>query len=210
MTLFGIIVPKLIIQTLLLLWIIGFLYRKSSRWLHCRSVMRKSGCHELPRYPHKDPIFGLGLFLASKKALGEKRFLDFNGELFEKYGKTFQATVLGVNTIKTMNPEVTKYVHATYFDHVGIEKIRAGVEYLWGDGITSLEGKRWAARRKLIMPAFDVVHIGNLENRSLGKHVDRVIELIPRDGSTIDLMTIFKRLVRTLFYIIGTPLINPS
>ncbi|KAI1854059.1 hypothetical protein JX265_003617 [Neoarthrinium moseri] len=93
-----------------------------------------------------------------------------------------------------MNPEVTKYVHATYFDYFGVEKIRSGVEYLWGDGMTSLEGERWASRRKLIKPAFDVVHIGNLENRSLGKHVDRLMELVPRDGSTIDLMPLFRRL----------------
>lgn len=73
-----------------------------------------------------------------------------------------------------MNTEITKYVHATYFNHFGVEKIRFGVEYLWGDGITSTEEKKWATRRTLITPAFDTVRIGNLENRSLGRHVDRL------------------------------------
>jgi cytochrome P450 monooxygenase len=185
----------LTVRVLFSLWITAVLYHKVSAWLHYRSTMRKNGCHELPSYPHKDPVFGLDLFLATKKAWDEKRLLDFNGGLFERYGKTFQANVLGVHTIKTMNPDVTKYVHATYFDYFGVEKIRAGVEHLWGDGITSTEGKKWADRRKLIKPAFDVVHISNLQNRSLGKHVDRLMELIPRDRSTIDLMPLFRRLV---------------
>ncbi|KAI1753271.1 hypothetical protein F4782DRAFT_497378 [Xylaria castorea] len=66
-----------------------------------------------------------------------------------------------------MNPEITKHVHATYFDHFGVEKIRSSIEYLWGDGIIVVEGEKWAARQKSIKPSFDVVHIVNLENRSL-------------------------------------------
>ncbi|KAH9997393.1 cytochrome P450 [Xylariaceae sp. FL0662B] len=37
-----------------------------------------------------------------------------------------------------------------------------------GDGITAVEGEKWAACRKLIKPSFDVVYIGKLENRNLG------------------------------------------
>jgi cytochrome P450 len=190
----------LIIRTLFSLWISGVLYRKVSSWLHYRSVVRKNGCQEPPSYPHKDPIFGIDFFLLYKKAFEERRFLDLTWQLFEKYGKTYQANRLGVRVIKTMDPNITKYVHATYFDHFGVEKIRSGAEYLWGDGITVVEGEKWAVRRKLIKPSLDVVHIANLENRSLGTHVERLMDLIPRDGSTIDLMELFRRLVRALSF----------
>jgi hypothetical protein len=172
----------LIVRTLLSLWILGVLYRIVGAWLHHRSVVRKNGCQAPPSYPHKDPIFGLDLFLSYKKAFKERKFLDLNWRLFEEYGKTFQARRLGVRIIKTMNPEITKYVHATYFDHFGVERLRSGAEYLWGDGITVVEGEKWAARRKLIKPSLDVVHIANLENRNLGRHVERLMDLIPRDG----------------------------
>ncbi|CAJ2505925.1 Uu.00g000550.m01.CDS01 [Anthostomella pinea] len=47
-----------------------------------------------------------------------------------KYGRTFRTHPLGTPTIKIMDTDITKYVHATYFDHFGVEKIRSGIEYL--------------------------------------------------------------------------------
>ena len=186
----------LMARTLFTLWVTGLLYRKVARWLHSRDVVRKNGSQNPPSYPHADPIFGIDLFLLYKKAFQDRNFLDLNWRLFEQYGKTFQANRLGVRVIKTMDPNITKYVHATYFDHFGVERIRSGAEYLWGDGITVVEGEKWATRRRLLKPSFDVVHVANLENRSLGKHIARLMDLIPRDGSTVDLMPLFRRLVR--------------
>ncbi|KAI0144616.1 cytochrome P450 [Xylariaceae sp. FL1272] len=163
-------------------------------WLHARAVKRRNGCHELPRYRHKDPFFGLDLFLLYKKAFEKRDFLGFNERLFQKYGKTYMAHPLGTPTIKTKDPEITKYVHAAYFEHFGVEKIRTGIEHLWGDGITIVDGDKWMARRRLIKPSFDVVHISNMENRSLAGHVAKLMDLIPRDGSPVDLMPLFMRL----------------
>ncbi|KAI0395498.1 cytochrome P450 [Xylariaceae sp. FL0594] len=183
-----------IFSTLVALYIVHSCFSRLKVWLHNRSVMRRNGCLDLPVYPHKDPLFGLDLFLRYKKAFEEHDFLGLNQRLFERYGKSYRAYPMGAPTIKTMNPEITKYVHATYFDHFGIEEIRSGIEYLWGDGITVVDGERWAARRKSIKPAFDVVHIANLENRSLATHVEKLMHLIPRDGSTVDLMALCRRL----------------
>lgn len=182
-------------RTLFYLWISTILYSKAKTWLHNRSVARKTGSQDPPKYPHKDLIFGLDLFLLYVKAFQARKFLDLNWDLFAKHGKTFDTHKLGVRIIKTMDPNLTKYVHATYFDNFGVERIRSGIEYLWGDGITVVDGEKWAARRKLIKPAFDVAHIANLENRSLSRHVDRLMRLVPRDGSTVDLMPLFRRLV---------------
>ncbi|KAI1817470.1 cytochrome P450 [Poronia punctata] len=185
---------SLIFRTLLALWVVHACFSKIKTWLHNRSMMRRNGCADVPVYPHKDPFFGLDLFLLYKKAFEERDFLGLNQRLFEKYGKTYRAHPLGTPTIKTMNPEITKYVHATFFDHFGVEKIRSGIEYLWGDGITVVDGDKWAARRKSIKPSFDVAHIANMENRSLASHVDKLMNLLPRDGSTIDLLPLFRRL----------------
>lgn len=184
-----------IFGTLLLLWILKSVYLQASAFLRRKSIISRHGCQQPPKYPHKDPILGIDLFLRYKKAFQERDFLDLSWRLFQQYGKTFETNRLGIRTIKTMDPEITKFTHATYFDSFGVEKIRSGAEYLWGDGITVVEGERWAARRKLIKPTFDVAHIANLENRGLARHVERLMMLIPRDGSTVDLMPLFRRLV---------------
>ncbi|KAF7541499.1 hypothetical protein G7054_g523 [Neopestalotiopsis clavispora] len=180
--------------TLVSIWMLALVSKKLGTWIHERSMMRRHGCQDPPKYPHKDPFFGIDLFLLYKKAFQERNFGQLNWDLFQKYGKTHVCNGIGVRRIKTMNPEITKFVHATYFDHFGVEHIRSGAEYLWGDGITVVDGEKWAARRKLIKPAFEVIHIANLENRNLGKHVERLMALIPRDGSTVDLMPLFRRL----------------
>jgi cytochrome P450 monooxygenase len=182
---------------LLSLWILKTIFLHVGALFRRRSVIRRNGCQQPPKYPHKDPVFGIDLFLRYKKAFEERNFLDFSWQLFEKYGKTYETNRLGTRIIKTMDPEITKLTHATYFDHFGVEKIRSGAEYLWGDGITVVEGEKWATRRKLIKPTFDVAHVANLENRGLSQHVESLMLLIPRDGSTVDMMPLFRRLVRT-------------
>ncbi|KAI1269178.1 cytochrome P450 [Xylariaceae sp. FL1019] len=187
--------PSAVVLTITLALVATYtVYSKLIAWMHATAIMRKEGCQDLPKYHHKDPFFGLDLFLSYKSAFEKRDFLGFNERLFQQYGKSYMAYPLGTPTIKTMNPEITKYVHATYFEHFGIEKIRTGIEYLWGDGITIVDGDKWMARRRLIKPSFDVVHISNLENRSLAGHVAKLMELIPRDGSPIDLMPLFMRL----------------
>ncbi|KAF2190062.1 cytochrome P450 [Zopfia rhizophila CBS 207.26] len=189
--------PYLLLALKLLVagWILKKVYVKTSAWLAYKASVRRHGCQEPPRYPHKEPFLGLDLFMLYMKAFGEKDFLKLNQRMFATYGKTFKVNILGATVIKTMDPEITKCVHATQFDYFGVENIRASpVKNLWGDGITMVDGEKWANRRALIKPSFDVVHISNINNRSLGEHVKRLMDLLPRDGSTVDLMELFKRL----------------
>ncbi|KAK5633129.1 hypothetical protein RRF57_008843 [Xylaria bambusicola] len=53
-----------------------------------------------------------------------------------------RAHPIGMLTIKAVDPKITKYVRATYFNHFGIEKIRSGIEYLWDDGITVVDKEK--------------------------------------------------------------------
>lgn len=158
--------------------------------------MRENGCKDPPRYPHIDPLFGFDLFLEYKRANENRSFLDMNKRQFDTCGKTFRGLFLGNPIIKTIDPEVSKCVHATHFDKFGVEPIRYDPKnILWGDGISMMDGERWSTRRSLIKPTFNVAHISNLDNRSLAHNVDRLMKLIPKDGSTVDLMPLFKRLV---------------
>ncbi|KAM0800708.1 cytochrome P450 [Usnea florida] len=155
--------------------------------------MRKNRCEEPAKFPHKDPIFGLDLLWKYKKSFETGQFLDTATREFDNCGKTFKANMFGSTTVKTMDSEVAKSTLATSFDNFGLEPLRyETAKNLFGNGIVVVDGSKWAHARALIQSSFDMAHIVNLA--SLSAHVDRLMDLIPRDGSTIDLLPLFKRL----------------
>ena len=180
-----------LIYILVPLWIVRKIYRR----LNYAAMMRKNGCQEPAKYSHKDPIFGLDLLWKYKKSFETGQFLDTAAQEFDTNGKTFKANMFGTTIVKTIDSEVAKCTLATSFDNFGLEPLRyETAKNLFGNGIVVVDGSKWAHARTLIQSSFDMAHIVNLA--SLGAHVDRLMDLIPRDGSTIDLLPLFKRLVR--------------
>lgn len=168
-------------------------YRVGGSLLH-RYQVRRNGCAEPPAYPHKDPIFGIDLFNKYMTAFKAERFLDFNKEIFDTYGKTFKANVLGVTTYRTIDPEVSKAAFATYATKFGLQPLRYPVaKHLWGNGIIVVDGEHWKHGRALMRSSFEVVHLANFDR--LRTHVEVFMGLLPRDGTTVDLMPLFQRLV---------------
>ncbi|KAF2010684.1 cytochrome P450 [Aaosphaeria arxii CBS 175.79] len=161
--------------------------RWKAKWHH--------GCQDPPSYPHKD-LHGKDLGDLSTEAYKERRFLDFNTELFQTYGPTFRTITGGKVWIKTKDPRLSKAIYSTFFNNFGLAPIRYEVDGFFGDGILVTDGDHWKQSRALIRPAFEIAHIANFER--LHRHVKRFMELIPDDGSTIDLLPIFKRLTLDL------------
>ena len=62
-----------------------------------------------------------------------------------------------------------------------------------GKGIFSGDGGFWKYSRNLIKPLFARSEIADVE--SLSRFVDRLFNLIPRDGSTFDIQPLMHRLV---------------
>jgi cytochrome P450 len=169
------------------------LWRAASFLLY-KSVLRRNGCQEAPTYPHKEPFLGLDFFISFMNAFKGGYLLDFNKSMFDKYGKTFTVNSFGTKVIKTVDPEVSKAVHATFFANFGLQGLRYDTAiHLWGNGIIVVDGPRWKHGRALIRSSFDVVHVANMER--LRKHTDVFLDLLPVDGSTVDLAPLFKRLV---------------
>ena len=179
-----------LIYTLLLLWIA----QKIQLRFAYAAMMRKNGCGEPAKYPHKDPIFGIDLLWRYKKSFETGQFLNTVAKDFDKYGKTFKANMFGTTIVKTIDAEVAKCTLATSFDNFGLEPLRyETAKNLFGNGIVVVDGSKWAHARALIQSSFDMAHIVNLA--SLSVHVDRLMSLVPRDGSTVDLLPLFKCLV---------------
>jgi cytochrome P450 len=95
--------------------------------------------------------------------------------------------------INTAEPENIKALLATQFKDFSLTPRRK--EYLqpvFGHGIFTTDGAEWEASRTLLRPNFVRNQIADV--RTLEGHVSKMISKIPRDGSTVDLQTLFFKL----------------
>ena len=178
-----------------LLLILGlYLFRKLIRRHRHAQVNRLHRCKEPRHYPHKDYLLGLDLYLLRRDAKSRGLRGPFSERLFRQYGKTFQANVWGRKWTYTMEPRNIQTV-AMSIGKFELGKGRQGVGAQFiGLGVATTDGRLWEHSRALIRPVFARKQIANL--KSFEKHVNRMIELVPRDGSTVDLQPLLKRLVR--------------
>ncbi|KAH7125253.1 cytochrome P450 [Dendryphion nanum] len=168
---------------------------KAIRCIYYEVLKHKNGHVDPPKYPHKDPIWGLDLFFKIMSAFQSGHYLTTNSTLFKAFpSKTFKSNSFGTTVYRTYDPEVSKQFQSVHFKDFGIGPLRYHVaENLWGNGIVVSDGQKWADARSFIRSSFDIVHTANIDR--LSWHVDRFMELLPRTGETVDLLPLFKRLI---------------
>ncbi|TGO43945.1 hypothetical protein BCON_0695g00020 [Botryotinia convoluta] len=144
------------------------------------------------------------MFVALAKAMQSGSMLATVEGLFTTYGKTFQSNSWGTTVINTMDPLVIQIVLANSSEKFGVAPSRIPVvEPLMQDGIFTADGQSWAYHRSIAKQIFSGVRFSVI--LSLEKHVNLLLELIPRDGSTIDLQPLLKRMFldRTTEFLFG-------
>lgn len=177
---------------------------KVQRWLTYVWYKRANNCEEPPGYPHKDPIWGLDLFYAQKWAGENGVWLPTSKRLFKENGKTYKINLLGGTMIHTMDPKNIQAAWANNFKDWGLQPFREGLAVPFFDkGINTTDGEFWHHSRMLIRPTFARTEVANF--KSLEKHTDRFLSLIPRDGSTVDVQKLFSCLVSLLEGPLGLP-----
>ncbi|CCD48984.1 hypothetical protein ACHAPF_000710 [Botrytis cinerea] len=190
-------------------WMIGLValwFSASSiyRRFSYRNAMLANGCSTPKKYAHKDPFFGIDMFVALAKAMQSGSMLATVEGLFTTYGKTFQSNSWGTTVINTMDPLVIQTVLANSSEKFGVAPSRIPVvEPLMQDGIFTADGQSWAYHRSIAKQIFTGVRFSVIP--SLEKHVNRLLELIPQDGSTVDLQPLLKRMFldRTTEFLFG-------
>lgn len=161
---------------------------KFNKWLTRSLLTWRHGCKEPPRPK-------INLDEINRTSAQNYTSLDTTTHLFNEYGKTYKTNRGDKVFLRTCDPEVSKAVLSTHFEKFGLQPIRyEGGNSFFGNGMLVTDGAQWKASRTLIRPTFAVAHIANLDR--LGPFVDRFMSLLPRDGSTIDLLPLLKRLVR--------------
>ena len=155
---------------------------------------RLHGCQEATRYPHKDPFLGLDLLIKDTKEHTKCVYLAEIMRQYAVYGKTHEVQFLNAKMIRTMDPKNMQAVLGLNAKDYGLQPLREGLAMpLFDHGINTTDGEAWQYSRSLIKPTFSRVEICNLS--SLESHFGRLLDLLPRDGSEIDLQPLFSRLV---------------
>ncbi|PBP19535.1 cytochrome P450 52A1 [Diplocarpon rosae] len=159
---------------------------------HRRSIIsRNHGCKPIPRFPHRDPILGLDVFWENAKLARDGGFLERVQSRYTQMGRyTFTQLFFGDAFIHTAEPANIKAVLATQFHDFELPPRRkAAFGPTFGHGIFTTDGKEWETSRALLRPNFTRSQVGDLV--TFERHIEKLIQRIPRDGSTVDLQELF-------------------
>ncbi|TAQ88476.1 hypothetical protein B7494_g3183 [Chlorociboria aeruginascens] len=160
-----------------------------------RAIIIQNGCQPVPRYPHKEPFFGLDIFFENLRLLKSGTFLlavqrRFNMVNGGRGANTYSAKVLGETMIFTNEPENVKTILATKFREFELPPIRIkAFGAIFGRGIFTTNGHDWETSRALLRPNFARKQIADLD--IFESHFSKMKAHIPLDGSTVDLQKLF-------------------
>lgn len=156
--------------------------------------VREHGCKP-PTHSVSHGLFGLGMAVELAKSGPEHRFLELIRGWHQSYGPTFKARVVNRNLIFTVEPKNVQTALALKFKDFGIGSARIdALRPLMGQGIFGVDGSKWEHARALLRPNFSRTRINDTELYE--SHVAELIDRIPRDGSTVDLLPLFLNGVR--------------
>lgn len=173
----------------IILWLVYLLWMKTL----ASSITKKAGCSPPVKYKHFDPFYGLDLLFKKIQHTKAGNLLALDEALFTEYGKTEHTLFFGANHWLTMDPLVIQTVAATSAEKFGNAPTnRKPCGSLLGDGAFTTDGEIWKRSQELLQPLFSRSQVSQLT--SLQVHVDRFLEHIPRDGSTVDIQPLTQML----------------
>lgn len=166
-----------------------YCYKKHS-WLRKQRIYKTQPAHI---YPHRDPIYGADWLLDMVDAIKNGTMLDVLHKRFNSVGTTFWHLATGSWVLITIEPENLKAILATDFEDwpIGGAK-KTGLMMTAGvHSIFALNGKEWQHARALIRPSFTRNQIADFQCQD--RHVERLLDKIPRDGTVVELQNLFCR-----------------
>ena len=181
-------------STVILIYLLSLVVRKWSEFSRYKEAVYKYGCKPARRYPNWDPLLGLDLFAAIRKADYRGQRSQAYAQLHQTYGDTFEMKALSATQVQTMQSENIQAVSATKFNDFGVGPMRGNIGAPFLDrGVFTEDGEFWKHSRSLIRPTFNRAEVADLG--SFERHVNRFLALIPSDSSPFDLQPLVKRLV---------------
>ncbi|KAJ5394483.1 uncharacterized protein N7487_012124 [Penicillium crustosum] len=175
----------LVAGVVVITWSLAKIIQAFQRWKYAR----EHGCQP-PTHYVSHGLFGLGMAVELAKSGPEHRFLELIRGWHRSYGPTFKARVVNRNLIFTVEPKNIQTALALKFKDFGIGSARIdALRPLMDQGIFGVDGSEWEHARALLRPNFSRTRINDTELYE--SHVAELIDRIPRDGSTVDLLPLF-------------------
>lgn len=155
-----------------------------------RAKERQHNCQKPSCYPHKGWL-GLDLMRERQIASDEGRSRACMDYWFDKLGHTWEENIGGQRLINTIDVDNIRTTFNADMETLG----RAGAFHkndFLGPGIFSSDGPRWKWARGVVTPLFKKTEVRSMA--MFKRHVDLFISLIPRDGSTVDVQPLLKKM----------------
>ncbi|KAI0128322.1 cytochrome P450 [Xylariales sp. AK1849] len=176
----------------LLLVLLGIYAQVSLRGNH--AYYKKSaaqGC--APAKEYASGLFGIGFLMETARAIQSHRLLQLRYQQLHELGHTFQARLFPetCRTILTDEPDNVKAVLSTKFDDwiIPEHRIKGFLPILGYHSIFQTNGPEWQHSRAMLRPAFVRDQISDLQ--CFDRHISKLINRIPKDGSRFDLQALF-------------------
>ena len=169
-----------------------------------RRLIKQHGCKPIKWLPMRDRILGIDFIWANRKVLKEHIALENTQKSLIALGSnTCQLALLGTRVIVTAEPEILKNMLALDFKSFYLPDLRKrNMEPLLGEGIFTTNGAAWQHSRDMLRPSF--IRSRLVEDLEMfERHVNHLLQAIPRDRSTIDLQTLFFRFTLDLGTYLG-------
>lgn len=150
------------------------------------------------------PYLALICLLAMGKAMKSRDLLSFSTRLFETHGRTFQYNSWSRTAIMTMQPGNIQVVLSISFWNFVVVPIKAKPSKNKKPGtgnalmpkvILTVDGAIWEHARSLIKPTFPDSRLPTSFSWKGIQCFNKLLDPIPRDGSTVDLVPLVKRFV---------------
>lgn len=158
-----------------------------------KSLARTNGCQPPRLYAHKDPIFGLDLFIQEGRMFSEHTFFPITAQRYKENGTTFETRSLAKPTICSCEPDNLQSVFASNARKWGVSYRLPALNDYFGRGFLTTDGVEWEHSRALLTPSFTKSNLS--DHTDFNHQLELMMKQIPRDGSTVDLQELLFSLV---------------
>ncbi|KAJ4343658.1 hypothetical protein N0V95_006597 [Ascochyta clinopodiicola] len=165
------------------------LYTQVTLYFARRQFKKDNGCQPCTKVFNKDPILGIDVMRIMSTNSKKHIVLEENKKRFERMGNTFYTRVATTPLIATCEPENVKTILSLKFKDYSFGNRVQAFTPLLGHGIFNVDGERWANSRHLLRPNFARDQVADLE--AFERHFKLMLKHIPKDGSTVDLQSLF-------------------
>ncbi|KAK6000676.1 hypothetical protein QM012_003401 [Aureobasidium pullulans] len=142
-------------------------------------------------YPNLEPFIALDMVLSVLSAARQKKLLEWFNSNFQAYGPTFIVSTVPRYVIHTTEAENIKTAFSLKFSDWSARPGRQSFKHLMSGSTFMSDGAAWSHSRGILRPTFAKDRITDLD--LFETHFQKLLQLIPEDGSTFDLGALFQR-----------------